>query len=215
MNKQSEQAGFTAVEAVLIFVIITLLGLVGFYVFRNRDTGTDDKSGTTSVQQAETAAAPDPTADWKSYTSGNGKFTIKYPATWVGATNPELCSENILLLGADSASVGKCASESFGQVAFVWRSDIAACESMSSVLWAQDSQENVTIAGLPATKTTATAKSVDPDAGLGVVPAGTKAVEYCVVANNKVYTATYTQLAGYPDALADFNTLVTKTWQFN
>jgi prepilin-type N-terminal cleavage/methylation domain-containing protein len=210
-NTQKDQKGFTLVEVLLVVIALTLIVGVGAYVYKsNKDSGD---SGTPAVHKSAAANSEkpaDPTADWTAYTSKSGKFSLRYPKSWVTASNPDLCADGIFMLGATGESVGKCASENFGQMAITWRTDRAACGDLDSDAWTTDAKVATKVAGVDATKITATAKA--PGFGLGTVPEGTRTVQYCFVANNTTYIADYTQLSSYPDALSDFNTMVTKTF---
>jgi hypothetical protein len=213
---RKDQKGFTLIEGLLIIIALTLIVGVGFYVTNANKDKKDDTAPTTSKTSEKTKPVADPAADWTSYSSPLGKFSVKYPKSWVTASNPDACSNTaesgIFMLGANSSSVGKCASDAAGQITITWRTDRQVCSDLSSDAWTQDSKQSVTIGGVSATKIEATAKEVQ---GIGAAPAGTKTVQYCTVANNATYIADYTQLSGYPDALSDFNTMVTKTLKFN
>ncbi len=210
------EAGFSAVEVVLVLVIVALIGVVGYMVYKNHNktTPVTSQQGATSKTTTPTPkpVATDPPADWTTYSGSDGKISLKYPKTWVMATHPELCSSGILLLGANSSSVGKCATEDFGQVSVTWQPSHANCGDLNSDAWTVNTKETVKISGVSGLKQTATAKA--PGAGLGSDPEGTKVVNYCFNAGGDTYVANYTQLSTYPDALSDFNTMVTKTLKF-
>jgi hypothetical protein len=214
---QKNQKGFTLVEGLLVVIALALVVGVGFYVMNANKDKKDDTVTSTSQTVKKTKPAVDPTLDWTSYSSPLGKFSLKYPKSWATATNPDLCTNTtetgIFMLGADSSSVGKCASEGFGQMTITWRTDRQICGDLNSDTTTQDSKQTVTVGGQSATKIETTAKA--PGMGLGADPEGTKSVQYCVVANDATYIANYTQLSSYPDALNDFNTMVTKTLKFN
>jgi Tfp pilus assembly protein PilV len=215
------QKGFAVVEILLALIFVAIVVFIGMYVAHNRSTKTSAANATTNAETSTTAKkttpAPDPTADWTSYTSTLGKFSLKYPTSWVTTTNPDLCANTdrtgLFMLGVNSDSVGRCASENIGQMYVTWGTERSSCGGLSGDAWRQDSKKTVTVGGVSATKIEATAK--DQGAGLGAYPEGTKTVQYCVVANNKTYIADYTQLSSYPDALSDFNLMVTKTLKFN
>jgi hypothetical protein len=212
-----DQKGFTLVESLLVVITLALVVGVGFYVMNANKDKKNDTATTSNKTSEKTKPVADPTADWASYTSPLGKFSVKYPKSWATATNPDLCANTtetgIFMLGADTKSVGKCASEGFGQMTITWRTDRQFCGDLNSDTTTQDSKQTVTVGGQSATKIEATAKA--PGMGLGADPEGTKSVQYCVVANNTTYIANYAQLSSYPDALSDFNTMVTKTLRFN
>lgn len=215
-RRQSGSHGFSIIELLLILLVLLALGFGGWYVWHKDKKDTSDKKTTTAASTKKSSgkkSAVDPTADWTAYSSAEGQFSLKYPRTWVTATHPELCSPGILLLGADASSVGVCASESFGQVAITWRRDGTACEALDAASWTVSATEAVTVSATAGTKTTATARA--SDAPVGALPEGTSRVQYCFAASNgTTLTAAYTQLAAYPDALSDFNLLVTRTLRF-
>src|SRR5688572_24834994 len=121
MNKN--QHGFALVEALIIFVIVAMLGGVGFYVWNNKKStnSTNTNSATsakiTSYEQCiatssstlnkdvfpQTCTAkdgnkftdPNPAEEWKEYISKGGKFTLKHPASWKADTCPNLLGEDI------------------------------------------------------------------------------------------------------------------------
>lgn len=213
MKIQKNIRGFAVIETLLIFTIIVVIGAVGWYVWKNnKKTDTTQLPLETTKVENKTAEV-NTTKGWVSYTSTSGKYTLMHPATWVTATNPELCADGIFMLGANTSSVGKCGSSDFGQITVTWRHDRQFCGDLNPDAWTTTSKEDVTIAGTQGIKLAATAKI--PRSGMGTVPEGTKDVQYCVVANNTTYILNYTQLANYTDALNDFDLMATKTFKIN
>lgn len=161
----------------------------------------------------------DETADWISYTDRSGKYSLKYPTNWVVANNLEFCAEYLLLLGVkmteDQSSVGKCGSGgagAFGQVSVAWRddrSDLSTCGLSDDAGWKVDSTESVQVSGVAAVKTTGTYLADDQD--YGGPPKNTIAVQYCLVTKGVQYIINYSKWPQYPDALKDYNLMVTKT----
>jgi hypothetical protein len=204
------EAGFSAVEVVLILVIVGLIGVVGFMVYKNHNKATP--VATTQKTSTPKPVAVDPTTNWTAYSGSDGKISLKYPTTWVTASHSELCSRGILLLGADISSVGKCATEGSGQVSVTWQPSHADCGDLNSDAYTINSKDTVTVSGVSGLKQTATAKA--PSFSVGADPEGTKVVNYCFNTDGYTYVADYTQLSSYPDALHDFNLMVTKTLKF-
>lgn len=82
------QKGFGAVEAVLILIIVILIGVVGWLVYKDRHNkgaaGTASKSSAadTSAKSGAKAPALNPYAGWKTYKLTYEKLTFKYPSAW-------------------------------------------------------------------------------------------------------------------------------------
>lgn len=85
---RTNQKGFSAVEAVLILIVIALLAFAGWYVWKKNNKDTEPKSGSaTSQNQQKDEIKPaekkvDPYAGWKSGELVYEKLTYKYPADW-------------------------------------------------------------------------------------------------------------------------------------
>lgn len=208
--------GFTIIEGLLILVIAGVLGGTGWYVWnsKNKTDSTLSKAATVNSSVIK-YVKKDPTADWASYSNAAGSFSLKHPRSWVGATHPEFCSPGIFLIGADASSVGKCATESFGQMTVA---SVAGDSSKTSELkdgYTKITRTNVTVNGVLGVMMTGEAASQGNEAGIGVLPDGTKVTEYIFYTNGRTYTAEYIKLSSYPDALSDFNLMVTTTLRFS
>ena len=84
---RNNEKGFGAVEGLLIVVIVVLIGVVGWFVYKNHNKTTNNTttSNTATTAPTKTASTPqsvDPYAGWKTYTSPDEKFTLKYPTDW-------------------------------------------------------------------------------------------------------------------------------------
>lgn len=218
------QKGFTIIEGLLILVILGILGFTGWYVYnahnKTTDTLTNADSANSSVakySKKSSTQAKDPTADWISYSSKEGIYSLKYPKTWVTATHPELCSPGILLLGADSKSVGICGSESFGQISVVSVGGDSQKDNALGAGYKGIVTATVTVDGVKGQKQTGTALGGSGDPGSLAV--GTKIIKYVFYTNGRTYSATYlsADLSGkaYTDASSDFDLMVTKTLKFS
>lgn len=75
--KKLNTKGFGAVEAVLIFVIVGMIGFVGWYVLHSKSTQTSSSTQTTNTTTTE---ANNPYADWQTYK--DNYVTFKYPKDW-------------------------------------------------------------------------------------------------------------------------------------
>ncbi len=221
-----KQKGFSPIQILLVLVVIGLIGGTGWYVWESRNktsqTLADTSKAAGEAQKAEkkketAKPATDPVADWVTYKSTVGVFTLKHPKTWVGAKSPELCSENLVLFGANAASVGTCASENGGQIS------VSSTEGNHDDEFALSPSQHsgikstvLAVDGIQGSRSEGTAKDQMSGEGPGGLPDGTKVVQYIFVANNnRTYLARYVQGSDYPDALADFDTMVTKTLKFS
>ncbi len=71
---KKNQSGFGGAELLLIIVIVALLGVVGWLVYK-------DNHKTTPIATSKTTSATDPTSGWGTFTSSLGGFSFKYPTT--------------------------------------------------------------------------------------------------------------------------------------
>ena len=86
---QNNQSGFSAVEAILVLVIVVAIAGVGWFVWHSKqsaDKTLTTNSSTTPTFKKQTKAAAtqttDPYAGWKTATSTRAGFTVKYPTNW-------------------------------------------------------------------------------------------------------------------------------------
>lgn len=214
MKKLSKsELGFGTVEIILVIIILALIGVVGWFVYKNQNKTTTSSNTTTGPVNTPTTV--DPYADWTAYSSSDGQYSLKYPKTWVKATSPDLCGKTIFLVGANSTSVGKCGSDDPGQMVFdsVSTSELTVSDlEMKLSDFSDLVTEKVTVNGVSGEKQTGTFSAQSVTVGLET---GQKMVIYLFTANGYTYSATYKFNANYPDVLNDFNTVVTKTWKFS
>ncbi len=216
MNKLlRNENGFGAVEIIMLIVIIGLLGTVGYFVYKNHHQPTKVVTVTKTVTNTpKTTTLPtDITASWTSYKSTDGHYSLKYPSSWVTASNPTLCSSGILLVAPDTNSIGKCGSEDFGQISFSGMTDSShLCYDLTNdTTWTNVTKSTISVSGITLTKQTGT--SLD-GAGNGSLPKGTVEVNYCYSSSSYGFMARYDQKPTDQNVLNDFNTIVTKTLSF-
>lgn len=79
-NLKNNEAGFGAVEAVLVLVIVILV--VGIGVFAYKHNSKPAAKTTPVASQAAQKNAVDPYAGWKTATLKQEKLSFKYPSQW-------------------------------------------------------------------------------------------------------------------------------------
>ena len=100
MGKISKpQAGFSAVEAMIIILVLAVVAGAGYLVYKNHHktkTTTPPISSTTKTTMAtKTATTADPYAGWKSYCDTATSGCFKYSSDW-----------NDVMLGTDVTALG-------------------------------------------------------------------------------------------------------------
>lgn len=99
---QNNESGFSAVEAVLVLVVVMLIGVLGYMVYKDHHKTTATNPATNSSQttatgtssSTKTTTTPDPYAGWKTYTSSIEKITFKYPSDWTVDTTDQQVSND-------------------------------------------------------------------------------------------------------------------------
>ena len=84
MIKLKNSTGFSAVEALLILIVISILGFTGWFVYNSQKAANKDY-GSQQNTQANTAGVSKPTtsyAGWQTYSLVSEGATIKYPPNW-------------------------------------------------------------------------------------------------------------------------------------
>src|SRR3989344_5613351 len=69
---KKDQKGFSAVEGLLIIVVVSIIGFVGWYVVNKH------KAAVNTTQATQTIS----TAGWKTYKNDTLKFTVHYPSSY-------------------------------------------------------------------------------------------------------------------------------------
>ena len=89
-KSRNNEFGFSVIEVVLVFVIVVLVGVVGWTVYKHNHKTTKANTATTSTikQAAPTTVSPstqstNPYTGWKTYNSIlNSGLSFMYPPTW-------------------------------------------------------------------------------------------------------------------------------------
>jgi hypothetical protein len=207
------QKGMLGIEGVLMLIIVGLLAFIGWYVWHTKQSTNATLNGAASQQIA--GKITDPTADWVSYSSAEGKFSLKYPKTWVKAPNTDQCTQNFLMLGGDQASAGTCASSNLGEIIVTSvEGDQTKKYDLPKEQYKDVTVSQVTVNGVKGQKVTGTFH-VTANAAVVSLTDNTKVVGYAFVSGGKTYVALYQQQPTMPDVLKDFNLMVTKTLKFS
>lgn len=115
---RTNQKGFSAVEAIIILIVVAVLVFAGWYVWKknNKEPDTKNESTTSQNQKNDETKSDekkvDPYADWRSGELVYEKLTYKYPADWkqelksypngaAGSVKPG--SEDLTLTGPNSS----------------------------------------------------------------------------------------------------------------
>jgi Tfp pilus assembly major pilin PilA len=85
---KNNQQGFSAVEAVMSLVIVALIIVVGFMVYKNHHKPTVASVSTTASKSSalKTKASSSAYSGWNNYKDTSGWFTLKYPTNWTNDT---------------------------------------------------------------------------------------------------------------------------------
>ena len=87
MNKiQRNEQGFSAIEFIMVFVIIVLIGAVGYFIYKNHHQAvkvvTVTKTVTKPSTTTSTSSTTNPYAGWRTETLQYEKITYQYPSNW-------------------------------------------------------------------------------------------------------------------------------------
>jgi hypothetical protein len=226
--KIRNQGGFSAVEGLLIFIIVAIIAGTGWYVMsaNNKTNDTLNNAGLGTAAKAtkkkQTTPAPvaqaDPTANWTAYSSKTGKYSLKYPNTWVRPANQQNCAsddDSFLMLGPTAQSVGSCGSDNTGEMYISSSSgDQRANSELSKTTFPDLLTQSVTVNGIQGEKISGTSNGNGQGLGFGTDDKGAKVVMYIFYTNGRTYTAAYYQNK-YPDVQSDFDLMVAKTLKFS
>jgi hypothetical protein len=218
--------GLRSVEALLILVIIVIIGGVGCSRQEvGRSLGNAGEAWESRAKQSQQLRGrperTDETADWITYVSSEGRFSLRHPKYWaVGPRHPQYCTDkgSFFMAGAGADFVAECGTEYFGQI---YVSSKEGNQLSNHKLTASEypyqniTSRKVTVDNIEGTRETGTAMGqMDEKFAMPGLPDGTKVVIYLLYAHGRSYVAQYTQRIGDPDILRDFDIMVTKTLKF-
>ncbi len=218
---KKNQNGFSVFELIIIVLLLIVLGFAGWYIWWSKhhkdSTDASRAAPSTSVSPSltPTSQAPDETAKWATYVNVAGKFSFRHPKTWAFASNPGACTEGLVLFASRQSALGRCASESAGQMMVMgakgdfrdnYKIGQGYLTDYSNIV-----EASTTADGVAGIKQVATASGQE---GVGTLPDGTQVLQYIFYVRGWTFIAQYTQLSTYPDASSDFDKLVTRTLKF-
>jgi|SRR5579871_4794062 len=219
------EKGFT-VESLLILVIVLMLAGTGLYVYRAHNNANNTYTSADAINNSTVDVKKDPTADWVAHADKTGQFTLKYPKSWSTVTDQSSCGDGVLLLGADSKSVGACGSSYLGQISIFsmpgdYQKDnelTTATTGSGNLGFKNITTVTVTVDKVKGEKQTGTSTGANIE-GPPTLPDGTNVTKYIFYANKRTYILTYASgdYSGkaYVDVLSDFDLMVTKTLKFS
>lgn len=92
MNKiKKNESGFSVTEVILVVVIVALIGVVGWLVYKDHHKTTTVNITNTPATKPSTSissktATTNPYAGWKSYS--NSQLSFQYPSNWTAGNGP-------------------------------------------------------------------------------------------------------------------------------
>jgi hypothetical protein len=141
MNKiKRTEKGFSAVEILIAIVIIILVGVIGYMVFKNHQQAKTNQTNSKTINKGTLPGGTitTTTAGWKSYELTNEKLKFNYPPSWTIANGNPTAGDNIIIssnnIKIDLIVQGQGTCEPIG-------------DSMASPI--ADSSTHITFAGQP------------------------------------------------------------------
>jgi hypothetical protein len=216
------QEGFSAVETILVLVMVVLIGVVGLMVYKNqnKDSSTD-KSTTSSKSETRAESKPvDLLAGGSIYNAADKTFSVKYPKDLLTKDCPSASNGTFFGLAPTSEGLLQdCEGQPKPPYGAVIKftsypkapgfepngsdnMDRQAYESETSY-----SYSTVTLSGHKVEKSVSTLKD---DAA---IMSGATTTYYRYYDNNEMWEATYTKLPDSKDLTSTFDAMV-KTWKF-
>jgi hypothetical protein len=221
------QKNLSSVEALLILVIILNLSSVGCSRREGIASEASQIEAKQSTQQKDLPEKTDATANWITFVSHQGGFSLRHPKYWaVGFKEPQSCfgyGVSDFVAGANADLVAKCGSEYNGQIYVSSKEgnqlDKHKLETDKD-FYQNLSNQKVTVDNIEGTRESGTAKGqfsekFEERYVLPGLPDGTKVVVYSFYTHGRTYVAEYNHRIGEPDILRDFELMITKTLKFS
>ncbi len=209
---KTNQKGFTAIEIVLILVIVGVLSFAGWYVYNSQkktnDTLNKTAQGQGEAQKATTKATltqpKDETANWLLFTSKQKTYSFKVPDGWklTHQTDSDLAyatGQDLAYKAGTKATVVETSGGRDGIYGFSISFDDNEVTSTRKFTDFKNEGTFVTNTGLSGTKYSIT--FTDESQGIGP-PKGSVEYAYYFVKDGKAMYVDYIQVPGAPDSLA-------------
>jgi hypothetical protein len=222
------QKGLSLVETLLILVVIILIGNVGCSRQEAGESlGNAHKASEPGAKQIQQQSGrpekTDETADWITYVSPKGRFSLRHPKSWaVGPKQSQYCTkaEFSFTAGADADLVEDCGTEYYGQIYLV-SEEGNNLNPQKSLRTDSQSYRNITmrkviVDNIEGAREAGTVRQNNNELDIDhPLPDGTKVVIYEFYAHGRSYVAKCQQRIDEPDILRDFDLMVTKTLKFS
>lgn len=217
--------------SLLILVIILNLGSVGCSrpeVGKRQGFASEASqiSAKPTPPQKDPPEKTDATADWISFVSSQGGFSLRHPKYWaVGFKEPQSCfgyGVSDFVAGANADLVAQCGTEYKGQIYVSSKEGNQPEDELETQkeFYQNLSSQKVTVDNIEGTRKSGTAmgqvsEKFEDKYGEPGLPDGTKVVIYSFYTHGRTYVAEYNHKIGEPDILQDFDLMITKTLKFN
>jgi|SRR3989344_6256642 len=100
---KNNESGFSAVEVILVIIIVALLGIVGWFVYKNQNKTTTPSTTANTTTSTPTETTTTTNAKYITVlTSRNNKFSIGIPDGWTVTNDTE--SDYIHAIGIENMS---------------------------------------------------------------------------------------------------------------
>jgi len=222
------QKDLSLVETLLILVVIPIIGNVGCSRQTAGKSLVDaDKAleprAKQIQQQSSRPEKTDETADWITYVSPKGRFSLRHPKSWaVGPKQSQYCgkAEFSFTAGADADLVEDCGTEYYGQIYLV-SEEGNYLDPQKSLRTASQSYRNITrqkviVDNIEGAREAGTVRQNNNELDIDhPLPDGTKVVNYEFYTHGRTYFVQCQQRVDNPDVLRDFDLMVTKTLKFS
>jgi hypothetical protein len=227
-----DQKRLGLVETLLILVIIIIIGNVDY----SRQKAGKSQAIASEASQIGVKRPPQQkglpektgeTADWITFVSPQGGFSLRHPKSWaVGFSQPQYCfgyGVSDFVAGANADLVAECGSEYNGQIYVSSKEGNHFGKHKLEIdkdFYRDMNSRKVTVDNIEGARESGTAngqfsEKYEEKNILPGLPDGTKVVIYSFYTHGRTYVAEYNHRIGEPDILRDFDLMITKTLKFS